>query len=139
MIGSPSAYSRSCTESQDRIEQLAWKEREDLRILDEPLVAPAVEEERPALAVARELDLAEEQRVVAAPVRAHDARDEVRERAFDERRLVNELERRLRRVVGGATRESIGEPGLPRLEDAHAEARALVQQARPSSRAGRSR
>ena len=86
-----------------------------------------MEEERPPFAVARELDLAEEQRVVAAPVRAHDARDEVRERAFDERRLVDELERRLRQVVGDATGESIGETRLPRLEDADAEARALVQ------------
>ena len=83
-------------EREDRVEKLAGELREDSRILDQPLVAAAMEEERPALPVARELDLAEKQRVVAAPVRADDTSDEVGERAVDERRLVNDLERRLR-------------------------------------------
>ena len=87
-----------------------------------------MEQQRPTLAVPRELNLAEEQRVIAAPVRAHDPRDEVRERAFDERCLVNELERRLWKVVGDSPGESIREAGLLRLEDADAEARALVQE-----------
>ena len=108
-------------ESQDRVEQLARKQREDLWILDEPLVAAAVEEERPALSVARELDLPEEERVVAAPVGADDPRDEVRERALDERRLMHDLERRLGELVGHAAGEAVREPGLPGLEHAHAE------------------
>ena len=85
-------------EREDRIEQLPRQQREDARVADEPLVAAAVEEQRLALAVPRELDLPEEERVVAAPVRAHDARDEVRERAVDERRVVHELEQSAPRV-----------------------------------------
>ncbi len=66
--------------------------------------------------------------MVAAPVRAHDARDEVRERALDERRLVDDLERRFGQVVGDAPREAVGETGLLRLEHADPEARPLVQE-----------
>ena len=66
--------------------------------LAEPLVAAAVEQQRLlALRVAGVLDAAEEQRVVAAPVGAGDVRDEVRQRALDERRVVDDLEARLRR------------------------------------------
>ena len=89
-----------------------------------------MEEQRLALAVARELDLAQEERVVAAPVRAHDARDQVCERALDERRVVHELEQRLRPLVADAAGEVVGEPCLPRLEHVDAEARPLVQQVR---------
>ena len=73
-------------EREDRLEQLLREHREHARVAHEPLVAAAVEKERLALAVVRVLDLPEEERVVAAPVRADDARDEVRERALDERR-----------------------------------------------------
>ena len=47
-------------EREDRVEELAREQREDSRILDQPLVASSVEEQRAALPVARELDLAEE-------------------------------------------------------------------------------
>ena len=50
-----------------------------MRIASEPLVAPAVEEQRLTFAVARVLDVPQEQRVVAAPVRPNDARDEMGE------------------------------------------------------------
>ena len=115
-------------EREDRIQELAREQREDARLVDQPLVAAAVEEQRPALPVARELDLPEEQRMVAAPVRAHHARDEVRERPLDERRLVHDLERRVRQVVRDAAGEAVGEAALPRLEDADPEADALVQE-----------
>ena len=76
--------------------------------------------------------------MVAAPVRAHDARDEMRERALDERRVVDELEARLVRVVGGAAREVIREARSAGLEDVDAEPHALVQEA-PILRGGRRR
>src|SRR3712207_7159614 len=58
---------------------------EDGRVLDDTLVPPAVEEKRPTHPVVRVLDLSEEERVVAAPVRPDDARDEMRERPLDQR------------------------------------------------------
>src|SRR5688572_3020087 len=97
-------------EREDRVEQLAREQREDVRILDESLVAAAVEEQWPTFPVAGELDLAEEQRVIATPVRADDASDEMRERTLDERCLVHDLERRLREVVRDATCEAIRQP-----------------------------
>src|SRR5262249_53930674 len=118
---------------ENRIQELLRQRREDVRILDQSLVAPTVEEQRATVAVARELDLAEEERVVTSPVRANDASDEVRERALDEGRLVRDLERGLGQRVIGAAREPIGEAGLTGLEDTHSEARALVQEcAHPS-------
>ena len=110
------------------VEQLARELREERGSRDDPLVAAAVEEQRRSLAVADVLDLAEEERVVAAPVGAHDARDEMRERAFDERRVANDLEQRLRRVLGDAAREPVGQRRLALLEHADAVARALAQQ-----------
>ena len=47
-------------EREDRVEELARELREHARIVDQALVASTVEEERPAMAVAGELDLAEE-------------------------------------------------------------------------------
>ncbi len=87
-----------------------------------------MEEERAPLAVVRELDLPEEERVVAAPVRANDACDEVSERACDERGLVDDLERRLGDLVGNPAGEAVGEICLVRLEHAHSEPRALVHE-----------
>jgi len=120
-------------EGDDRVEQLARQLREHARILDEPLVPPAVEEQRTAVAVACELDLAEEEGVISSPVGAHDSCDEVRECALDQRCLMDHLERRLGKLVGHAAREAVGEAGLLRLEHAHAEARSLVEQ-RPHPR-----
>ena len=67
-----------------------------MRVLHDTLVAAAVEQERRAVAVARVLDLTEKQRMVAAPVAANDPCDEIRERVLHERRVVDELEHRLR-------------------------------------------
>ena len=97
------------------------------RVVDDPLVLAAVEEERPPLAVAGVLDLAEEERVVAAPVGADDARDEVREGAVDERRLTDGDEARLRHLLALAARKAVGETGLAVREDADAVARPLVE------------
>ena len=94
-----------------------------------------MEEKRLALAVARVLDLPEEERVVSAPVRADDAGDEVRERTLDERRLVDELEAWLVVLLAGTAREVVGKRRLPGLEHAHAEPHPLVQErahARPA-------
>ena len=60
----------------------------------ELLVAAAVEEQRRSRVLAGVLDAAEEQRVVAAPVRVLDAGDEVSERAVHERRVLHHLEPR---------------------------------------------
>ena len=88
-----------------------------------------MEEERLTFAVARVLDLPEEERVVSAPVRPDDSRDEMRERPFDERRLVDELEARLDLLVDEhAAGEAVREHRLPRLEDVHPETGALVQE-----------
>ena len=57
-----------------------------------------MEEERRPLAVAHVLDVAEEEGVVAAPVRADDARHELGERVLDEGRLADDLEQRLTRM-----------------------------------------
>ena len=112
---------------EQRVEQRLWERREDARVVDDPLVLAAVEEERAALAVAGVLDLAEEQGVVAAPVRADDPRDEVREGAVDERRLTDGDEARLRQLLALAAREAVGETGLAVGEDADAVARPLVE------------
>ncbi len=77
---------------QELVEQLRRESREQLGVAEHPLVAATVEEQRLTLAVARVLHVAEEERVVAAPVRANDARDEMRERALDERRVANDGE-----------------------------------------------
>ena len=61
------------------VEQSRRQAREQLRLAEHPLVAAPVEQQRLALAVAGVLHVAEEERVVAAPVRAHDARDEMRQ------------------------------------------------------------
>ena len=82
------------TDREQRLEQLAGQLGGPVRLLDELLVAAAVEEEWPTLAVAGELDVSEEERVVAAVVGADDARDEMRESSLDERRVVYELEGR---------------------------------------------
>ena len=115
---------------EDRIEELAREHREHARVAHEPLVAPAVEEQRLAVPVARVLDLSEEERVVAAPVRADDASHEVRERSLDERRLAHELEARLGRALGRSSCEVVGELGLARLQHVHADPRPLVEQVR---------
>ena len=65
--------------------------------------------------------------MVAAPVAAHDPRDEVGERALDKRRLVDDLEGRLRPLALAAG-EAIGQPGLAFLEHADAVAGVLAQQ-----------
>src|SRR5688500_10167076 len=68
----------------------------DLRARNaEPLVAAAVEQKRRAGVRTRILDAAEEERMVAAPVGALDARDEVGERAVDERGVAHQVEARL--------------------------------------------
>ncbi len=128
IIASPSANVDLGACGEQRLEELAGQRRQLAALGHELLVATAVEEQRSALAVACELDLTEEQRVIAAPVGAHDPCDQVSERARDERRLVHDLERRLGQVVPGPAREAVGEPGLTRFQHAHAVAGALVQE-----------
>ena len=105
---------------EDRLEELGRQGGEDPRVAGDAPVAAAVEEQRSPFSVAHVLDPAEEERVVAAPVRADDACDEVRERSLDERRVVHELELGLR-PVGDAAGETVGEDALPLLEHADAE------------------
>ena len=97
---SPARMSLACrnvtrARAEKLVEQLGRKQREQLGVAEHPLVAAAVEEQRLALAVAGVLDVTEEERVVAAPVRPHDARDEMRQRPLDERRVAHEDELRL--------------------------------------------
>src|SRR5215210_1537692 len=92
----------------------------------ELLVAPAVEEQRRARVLARVLHAAEEQRVVASPVGLLHARDEVREGAVHERRLLDDLEARLR--LGRAPGEPVRELCLGRAEHAHPVVHSLVKQ-----------
>src|SRR5207247_8300696 len=73
------------------------------------------------------LDLPDKERVVAAPVRTDDTRDEVCERALDERGLVHELEARFGCPISRTPGEVVGELGLTRLQHAHAEPRSLVE------------
>src|SRR5262249_54853959 len=75
-------------------------------------VAPAVEEQRRAGVLARVLDAAEEQRVIAAPVGALDPGDEMGQRAVDERRLAHDLEPRLGEAVDPAPGEAVREGAL---------------------------
>ena len=95
------------------VEQAAGQPREQLRLADHPLVAAAVEEQRLSLAVARVLDVPEEERVVATPVRPHDAGDEVRQGALDERRLAHHEELRLDPLPARAGRRSRTAPSGP--------------------------
>ncbi len=113
---------------EELVEQPAGKPREQLGLAHHPLVAAAVEEQRLSLAVARVLDVPEEERVVATPVRAHDTGDEMRQRALDERRLAHHGELRLDplRPTPG---EEVGQPGLTLGEHADAEPVALVEHA----------
>src|SRR6185436_13638014 len=92
----------------------------------EALVAAAVEQQRRALARVRVLAPPEEQRVVAAPVGAHDLRAESRERALDERRVVDEVEARLGPLGAGPPGEAVGQRALALAPDAHAVRAALV-------------
>ena len=82
----------------------------------ELLVPAAMEEQRRSGVLARVLHAPEEQRVVAAPVGALDARDEVGERAVDQRRVLDDEKARVD-VTGPS-----GEP---------------VERARPGSRTER--
>jgi hypothetical protein len=79
--------------------------------------------------LARVLDAAEEERVVAAPVGALDAGDEVGEGALDQRGLAHDLEPRLRAVVDRAPGEAVRQRALRLAEDADPVAAALVEQA----------
>ena len=108
------------------VEQLGWEAGEQLRIAHHPLVAAAVEEQRLSHSVPGVLDVAEEERMVAAPVRPHHARDEVRQRAVDERRLPNDGEHGLD-PLGRPAGEEVGELGLALGEHADAEAVAFVE------------
>src|SRR5215213_272155 len=84
----------------------------------ELLVAAAVEQQRRAGVLARVLDAGEEQRVVAAPVRALDARHEVGQRAVHKRCVLDDKETRLHLVR--SSRKAIGQGGLALAEDADA-------------------
>ena len=99
-----------------------------MRVAHDALVATAVKEQGRALAVADVLDLAEEERVVAAPVAPHHPGDELRERALDEGRLADDLEARIGVVVARPARKPVGESRLTFLENADAEMRTLPQQ-----------
>ena len=113
---------------EQRLEQLRRQRAEHARVGDEPLVAAAVEEERRALAVARVLHLADEQRVVAAPVRAHDACHDVREGAVDERRVAYDDEARLGTSSATRPAKRSDRRRLARLEHVDPVAHALVEQ-----------
>src|SRR5207247_3802921 len=116
-------------ECQDRVEQLPRQRGENVGMIsDETLVPAAVEEQRLAFSVAGELDLPEEERVVAAPVRADHPRDEVGERPLDKRRIVDQLEQRLGCSLDRAPCEVIRKRRLARLEHVHSDPRPLVQQ-----------
>src|SRR3954452_21636359 len=82
----------------------------------ELLVAATVEQQRRALVLACVLHAAEEQRVVAAPVRALDARHEVRQRALNERGVVHDREARL--LLARAPGEAVRQRRLRRAQDA---------------------
>src|SRR4029453_5945401 len=84
----------------------------------ELLVAAAVEQQRRAGVLARVHDAAEEERVVPAPVPAPHARDEVRERALDERRVAHQGEARFRQVLPGPAGEAVRQRGLVLAENA---------------------
>src|SRR5687767_8161990 len=64
----------------------------------EPLVPTAVEQQRRAGVLARVLDAAQEERVVAAPVRLLHARHEMRQGAVDERGVLYDEKARVRLI-----------------------------------------
>jgi hypothetical protein len=97
-------------------------------VVQEVLVLAPVHEQRPPAGVARVLDLADEERVVAAPVGADDPGDEMRDRALDERRVVHDLEPRFDRLLQQPAGEVVGELLLAVGEDADPVLGSLVQQ-----------
>jgi hypothetical protein len=113
---------------QQLVEKPARQPREQLRLADHPLVATAVEEQGLTLPVAGVLHVAEEERVIAAPVGADDPRHEVRQRPLDEWRLAHHEELG-RDALGTAPGKEVGEPGLALRQHADTEPVPLVQQA----------
>ena len=107
--------------------ELVRQLRQDLRLAGHALVAPAVEQQRPALAVPGHLDLAQEERVVAAPVGAHDSRNEMRQGPGHERCVAHDDELGLD-AFDCAAGEEVGQLRLVLREDADAVAGALVEQ-----------
>ena len=78
--------------------------------------------------MARVLNVAEEERVITGVIGAVDAGDEMRERAFDQWRIADDLKGWLRDTLFGASGKAVRHFGLVFAEDAYSVAVAFVEQ-----------